>query len=29
MRSTPKDRVVVCVRELGWLFSGFAPDQSL
>jgi hypothetical protein len=29
MRSKPKDRVVKCARELGWLFSGFAPDPTL
>jgi len=27
--SKRKDRVVVCARELGWLFSGFEPDASL
>jgi len=29
MRSKPKDRVVACARELGWLFSGSAPDPTL
>ena len=29
MRSKPKDRVVACARELGWLFSAFAPDPTL
>jgi hypothetical protein len=29
MRTKPKDRVVACARELGWLFSGFEPDTTL
>lgn len=29
MRTKPKDRVVVCARQLGWLFSGFKPDSAL
>lgn len=29
MRTKPKDRVVVCARTLGWLFSSFQPDATL
>jgi hypothetical protein len=29
MRTKPKDRVVRCARELGWLFSQFEPDPTL
>jgi hypothetical protein len=29
MRTKPKDRVVVCARTLGWLFSDFHPDATL
>jgi hypothetical protein len=29
MRTKPKDRVVVCARTLGWLFSDFQPDSTL
>jgi hypothetical protein len=28
MRTKLRDRVIVCARELGWLFSGFQPDQD-
>jgi hypothetical protein len=29
MSTKRKDRVVRCARELGWLFSGYAPDPTL
>ncbi|MEQ1703218.1 MAG: hypothetical protein ABMA25_24190 [Ilumatobacteraceae bacterium] len=29
MSTKPKDRVVVSAREIGWLFSGWLPDNSL
>lgn len=29
MRTKPRDRVVVCARTLGWLFSDFQPDATL
>ena len=29
MATKSKDRVVVSARELGWLFSGWQPDQTL
>ncbi len=29
MRDCPQDRLTRCVREVGWVFSGFRPDPTV